>query len=205
MTDASADPWVGVPDPGRLNHEELIRDYGLKGPLKGLRLNLRLGWQLVLSALAKRAPMPGLAVMLQRWRGVRIGKHVYIGPGVEIDFLYPSKVTIEDYVSIGMHTMVFAHSNPTCSILLKTRLYPRTVLPVRLSKGAWIPPGCIILPGVTIGENAVVGAGSVVIKSVGPGMLAAGNPAKEIKRLDIPVSAPATPAPPAGRPPTGSA
>ena len=66
---------------------------------------------------------------------------------------------------------------------LKQKYYPRRVSPTKIKKGAWITPGCIILAGVTIGENAVVGAGSVVTKDVEPYTVVAGNPAKIIKKL----------------------
>ena len=159
--------------------------YNLRGRWGKFRLRCKLLANWLLSGLAKRAPTTGLAVMLHRWRGVHIGSHVYVGPGVEVDLLYPSLVTIEDNVSIGMHTMIFAHSNPTYSMELKARLYPRITAPVTIRRGAWIPPGCIVLAGVTIGENAVIGAGSTVIKTVEPETLVAGNPAKFIKKLEF--------------------
>lgn len=139
--------------------------------------------QLVLQVIAKISPHPGITVILQRGRGDKIDQHVYIGPGVIIDDLYPHLITIEDYVSIGMGTMIFAHSNPTCSLELKLNYYPREVAPVTIKKGAWIPPRCIILAGVTIGENSVVGAGSIINKDVSPYTVVAGNPAKFIKAL----------------------
>jgi acetyltransferase-like isoleucine patch superfamily enzyme len=139
----------------------------------------------VLQYLAQISPHPGLTVFLQRIRGVKIGKHVFIGAGVNIDDIYPGMVIIEDYVSIGMRTMIFAHSNPTASLELKTKYYPRKIASVRIRKGAWISPGCIILAGVTIGENGVIGAGSVVTKDVPSYNVAVGSPAKVVKQLSI--------------------
>jgi len=49
---------------------------------------------------------------------------------------------------------------------------------VRIGSDVWIGGGAIILPGVTIGDGAVIGAGSVVTRNVGPGVIAAGNPAR---------------------------
>jgi|SRR6266487_4360297 len=172
-------------NPDEINKSELLQYYGLHGRLGRIRLSVRLLWGWFLAGLAKRVPTSGLAVRLQRRRGVRIGEHVYLGPGVEIDFLYPHLITLENNVSIGMHTMIFAHANPTSSILLKKTLYPRRTAPVLIRRGVWIPPGCIILPGVTIGENAVVGAGSIVLHDVEAFTLAAGNPAKFIKKLEV--------------------
>lgn len=183
--DFSSMPENLIPDPDEINMRELMEYYELRGVFGRIRLKAKLLKNLLLAGLAKRVPSSDLKVVLQRWRGVNIGEHVYIGPGVDIDFLYPHLVTIEDYVSIGMRTMIFAHSNPTCSIELKMKLYPRKTASVTIRRGAWIPPGCIILPGVTIGENAVLGAGSVVLKSVDSATLVAGNPARFIKKLDL--------------------
>jgi len=167
-----------------LNESELREYYSLKGFLGGLRLKTRLARNYVLQRLSDNPPHPKLTTVFQRMRGVHIGEHVYIGPHVQIDLIYPHLITIEDYVSIGMNSMIFAHSNPTCSAWLKVKKYPRFVAPVRIKKGAWIPPGVIILPGVTIGEHSVVGAGSVVTRNVEPFTLVAGCPAKLIKRLE---------------------
>lgn len=56
---------------------------------------------------------------------------------------------------------------------------------IHIKNGAWVSSGSIILGGVTIGENAVVGAGSVVTKSVGDNIMVAGNPAMFIKEIDF--------------------
>ena len=171
-------------DPDEINESELKEYYSLNGHLGSIRLKSKLGKSYVLQRLADNPPHPRLTVVLQRMRGVNIGDHVYIGPHVEIDFLYPHLVTIESYVSIGMNCMIFAHSNPTCSAWLKANKYPRSVAPVEIKTGAWIPPGVIILPGVTIGEHSVVGAGSLVARSVEPFTMVAGSPARFVKRLD---------------------
>ena len=170
-------------EPEQINQRELMEYYGDKGLTGHIRYYLRHLRNWILQSWAKKSPHPGLAVVLQRARGVNIGKHVFLGPRVNIDDLYPQLITIEDFVSIGMNTMIFAHSNPTCSLELKQTYYPRKVAPTTIKKGAWITPGCIILAGVTIGENSVVGAGSVVTKDVEPYTIVAGNPAKLVKRL----------------------
>ena len=171
-------------NPEEINERELMDYYGYKGKIGKIKLKLRLIRSWILQFLASFSPSSNLAVTFQRARGARIGMHVFLGPNVQIDLLYPQLVTIEDYVSIGMNSMIFAHSNPTCSIYLKTRYYPREVAPVIIKKGAWIPPGTIILHGVTIGENSVVGAGSVVLSDVEPLTVVAGVPAKPIKKLE---------------------
>lgn len=59
------------------------------------------------------------------------------------------------------------------------------IQPVILKRGCWIGANVTILPGVTIGENSVVGANSLVTKSVPPFHVAVGNPARVIKKIDV--------------------
>ncbi len=167
--------------PEEINERELLDYYGYKGKIGNLRLKMRLLRSWLLQQLSSISPSSGLAVIFQRARGVNVGNHVFIGPNVQIDLVYPHLVTIEDNVSIGMNCMIFAHSNPTCSVYLKQNFYPRSVGKVAIKKGAWVPPGVIVLSGVTIGENSVVGAGSVVVKDVEPFSIVGGIPARYIK------------------------
>jgi acetyltransferase-like isoleucine patch superfamily enzyme len=172
-------------EPEEINKKELMEYYGYKGFWGNVRIYWFFLRDYIIYMLAFHGPHSGLTVMLNRLRGVKIGKHVYIGPRVFIDGVYPQLVSIEDYVSIGMNTMIYAHSNPTCSLELKQKYYPRYVAPTKIKKGAWITPGCIILAGITIGENAVVGTGSVVTNNVEPYTVVAGNPARIIKKLKV--------------------
>jgi len=171
-------------EPGAINKRELMKYYGYNGRLGIAKYYFRYLGNWILQTLAKISPHPGLAVKLQRMRGVKIGDPVYIGPDVNLDDLYPHLITIEDYVSIGMRTLIFVHSNPTCSIEIKKNYYQREIAPTRIKRGAWIAPGCIILAGITIGENSIVGAGSVVVKDVEPYTIVGGDPARLIKKLE---------------------
>ncbi len=178
-----SDQMLCITEPEHINAREIMDYYGYRGFAGKMKYYLGYMAHWLLQKMAKISPHPGVAVLAQRVRGVKIGKHVYLGPDVNIDDLYPRLVTIEDYVSIGMRTMIFAHSNPTCSLEIKTKFYPRTVRPTTIRRGAWVAPGCIILAGVTIGENSIVGAGSVVLKDVEPYTVVGGSPAKVIKKL----------------------
>lgn len=169
--------------PEEINMMELMEFYNYKGIIGKIKLRYRLFRSWILLFLASISPISSLSISFHRARGVKIGRHVYIIPGVYLDLLYPQLITIEDYVTIGMNSMIFAHSNLTCSIYLKKNYYPRKVAPVRINRGACIFPGTIILCGVTIGENSIVGAGSIVLKDVPPFTIVAGNPAKIIKKL----------------------
>jgi len=170
-------------DPNKVNIKELMDFYGYKGKIGEIKLKIRLLRSWILQALASNSPSSNLAVALQKSRGVKIGSNTYIGPNVHIDLLYPEKITIESYVSIGMNSMIFAHSNPTNSALIKKIEYPRKVASVVIKEGSWIAPGCIILLGVTIGPHSVVGARSMVLKDVPPLTVVGGIPAKPLREL----------------------
>jgi len=117
-------------------------------------------------------------VTLHRWRGVTIGERAFIGTDVLIETGYPWLVVIGNDVSLGIRSVIIGHLNgplpdgPT----------------VRIEDDAFVGPGALVLPNVTIGRGAVVTAGSVVTKSVPPMTLVQGNPAKPIGRCTVPFS-----------------
>lgn len=118
---------------------------------------------------------------------VCIGKRVSLRPGTMI-FADPREggagVVIEDDVLIGsgVHFYVHNHRFDDCSMpIIDQGHYPSEEIVVK--RGSWIGAKAIILSGVTIGENSVVGAGSVVTKSVPKRTVVAGSPAKIIKIL----------------------
>lgn len=109
------------------------------------------------------------------------GKNVKIGRNVVVMnnslFMSAGGITIEDDVKVAANVQLISNNHD---------LYERQVLtckPVVLKRNCWIGAGATILPGVTVGENAVVGAGAVVTKDVEPDTIVAGNPARFIKRL----------------------
>jgi len=93
-------------------------------------------------------------------------------------------ITIEDDVMMGsgVHIYVSNHQfNDPYTPIIDQRSFKYSHVVLR--KGCWVGANVIILPGVEIGANAVVGAGSIVTKSVPAATLVAGNPAKFIKSL----------------------
>lgn len=92
------------------------------------------------------------------------------------------QITLGDYVSFGHDCMVLTGYHDMTFIGVERQLSSPTK-PVTIKDGAWIASGAIILPGVTIGENAVIGAGSVVTKDIPDNEFWAGNPAKFIRHI----------------------
>jgi acetyltransferase-like isoleucine patch superfamily enzyme len=136
----------------------------------------------LLLLMAYACPSVKIRISLHRLRGVNIGKGCYIGMFCFIDNLYPEYIYIKDEVSINTGTMVIAHFNPL--IRFKEVLQAK-VSPVIINEGALIAVKCIILPGVMIGENSIVSAGSVVTEDVEAYTLVRGNPAKKIGRVKM--------------------
>ncbi len=104
---------------------------------------------------------------------VRIGNNVTIKSGVQIW----DGIEIEDNVFIGGNVSFTNDKYP------KSKNKDWTLLKTRICEGASIGAGSTILPGITIGKNAVIGAGSVVTKDVPEGEVWIGNPAK--RRIEI--------------------
>lgn len=107
---------------------------------------------------------------------VKIGKNVFINH--HLTMMSAGGVTIDDGVMIGPNVQIYTDNHD---------LHNRMLLcckPVHICKNAWIGGGAIILPGKTIGENAVVGSGAVVTHDVEPNTIVAGNPARVIRKID---------------------
>jgi acetyltransferase-like isoleucine patch superfamily enzyme len=102
--------------------------------------------------------------------GIKVGQNIYIGKYCIIDDTFSDLITIEDNVVISFGTTITTH-DASCN----------KIAPVVIKKGTFIGTRSVILPGVTLAENSVVGAGSVVTKSVPPGTIVTGCPAKVIK------------------------
>jgi len=106
-----------------------------------------------------------------------IGKNVFINHACS--FLDMGGITIEDHVLIGPRVNLVTENHPLDP---KDRRALITK-PIIIKKNAWIGAGATILPGVTIGENAVIAAGAVVSKDVAPNAVVGGVPAKFIKNI----------------------
>jgi acetyltransferase-like isoleucine patch superfamily enzyme len=138
-----------------------------------------------LQILAFLAPgESSLRVGLHRLRGVRIGTECRIGMGTLIETSFPEWVSIGNHVTLGMRTTIIAHM-----VGLPPRQHgnEKKYTSVQIEDDAFVGPGVIILPHVTIGRGAVVTAGSVVTRSVPPLTMVQGNPAKPVARCGAPL------------------
>ena len=118
---------------------------------------------------------------------INIGNNVVIRPWslLAADLTESGSITIEENVALGygIHMIVNNHRFDLIDRPIKDQgYYPSK--DIRVCCGSWIGDNAIILPGVTVGKNAVVGAGSIVTKDVEPYTVVAGNPARILKRIE---------------------
>lgn len=136
--------------------------------------------QKLLHQWARTCIPPGLRLALYRAMGVRIGAHVFVGLDTWLDDQFPELITIEDGVTISFRVTVVVHDDAKRLDRTAAGAGDGTVAPVVLRRGCYLGAGCLVLPGVTVGEQAIVAAGAVVTRDVPPGATVVGNPARLI-------------------------
>ena len=114
-------------------------------------------------------------------------KHVHLGKNVFVNycanFVDDGEITIGDNTLIGP-SVVFATAEHPISPRLREHAIQYN-LPIHIGKNVWIGAHATILGGVTIGDNAIVGAGAVVTKDVEPNTIVVGNPAKKLRDINV--------------------
>lgn len=122
---------------------------------------------------------------LVRRMGAHVGKNVAIGDHVRIDWGHADQIYIEDYVQLTGGCRVLAHKRDLTDYHVGDNAadFGYKVQPVHLCKGCQIGMESMIMPGVTVGEGAIVGAGSLVSKDIPAWTIAIGRPAKVVKEV----------------------
>lgn len=149
-------------------------------PHKSLGQRLRKVCNTILWNWAYRCPLNGLRVLFHRMRGVHIGKGVYIGRYCFLDNMYPEYIYIYDGASINAQCMLLTHFNPfeewKC-------IFNAEVKPIVIKANAIVAVRCTIMPGVTIGDHAVVSSGMTLEKSVPDGHMV--RQAAKVEKIDM--------------------
>lgn len=114
------------------------------------------------------------------------GKNTYLGEGVFLNYMCTildnNEVRIGNHVMIGPAVQIYTAAH---DLQAETRIQGwETAKPIEIEDNVWIGGGAILLPGVRVGRNAVVGAGAVVTRSVSANTVVAGNPARVIRYLE---------------------
>ncbi|HUE61004.1 MAG TPA: sugar O-acetyltransferase [Acidimicrobiales bacterium] len=110
---------------------------------------------------------------------IRIGDRTFVNFGlVALDV---AAITIGDDVQIGPNVQLLTPTHPLDADARRAKW--ESARPITISSNVWLGGGAIVLPGVSIGENTVVGAGAVVARDLPDAVLAVGNPARIVREL----------------------
>jgi len=114
------------------------------------------------------------------------GKHTHLGDHVYANFnltlVDDTHITIGNYVMIGPNVTIATAGHPiNPAQRIKAAQFN---IPVSIGNNVWIGANCVILPGVTIGENSVIGAGSIVTKNIPENVIAVGNPCHILRAIN---------------------
>ena len=107
------------------------------------------------------------------------GDHLYMNFGCVI--LDCSEVHIGDHVMFAPYVQIYGAYHPSDAQLRSSG--PELAAPIHIGSRVWLGGGVIVLPGVTIGDNTTIGAGSVVTRDIPANVVAAGNPCRVLRRL----------------------
>ena len=113
------------------------------------------------------------------------GHHVHLGKGVYANFgatfVDDTHIYIGDYTMLGPNVTIATAGHPIDPSLRRRALQYN--LPVHIGRNCWLGAGVIVMPGVTIGDNTVIGAGSIVTKDIPSGVVAVGNPCRVLREV----------------------
>ena len=113
---------------------------------------------------------------------IRLGRNVFIN--YHCIFLDCAPIDIGNDVQVGPAVQLYTAQHPLEAEVRRSGL--ESARPIRIGNDVWIGGGAVVLPGVTIGDRSVVGAGSVVVRSVPANCVAVGNPARVVRALASP-------------------
>jgi putative colanic acid biosynthesis acetyltransferase WcaF len=113
---------------------------------------------------------------------LEVGDWVSIADGVTIYNLGRVRIGSHSAISQGSHICAGSHDYARADL-------PLTRPPITIGAGVWVAADAFVGPGVTVGDNSVVGARAVVTRDVPPGVVVAGNPARVIKQRPMPAPA----------------
>lgn len=120
-----------------------------------------------------------------RWVGCKVGKNVFIGGHVLIDSGHAELITLEDNVHITTRCLLLCHQRDLSSYFKGDDIakLPYKLAPIKICRGVHVGMNSMVMPGVTIGEGAIIGAYSLVTKDIPAWTIATGRPAKVVKNI----------------------
>lgn len=144
------------------------------------RLEKMMDWPILQSFNPRK-----LRPILMRKMGCKVGKGCFIGDYVRVDCGHADMITLEDSVSVASGVRLLCHQRDFSDFCVGDDYMKLgyVIKPIVLKKGCLIGMESFVMPGVTVGEGAIVGAGSFVTKDVPAWTIVAGRPAKVIKEI----------------------
>lgn len=138
-------------------------------------------YSVLLSPLNYRKLRP----ILWRWMGAKVGKDCFIGYEVWVDMTNTELIEMEDHVHIANRCLLLCHQRDLSDYCIGDdyAILGYKKKKIVLKKGCLLGMNTMVMPGVTIGEGAIVGAGSLVTKDIPAWTIATGRPAKVIKQI----------------------
>lgn len=135
----------------------------------------------VFSPISPRKLRPAILRII----GCHVGKDVFIGSNVWIDSGHSELITIEDHAHVDARVILLCHKRELSDYYVGDDYakLPYKKAPIHIGKGCSIGTDSFVMPGVTIGEGAIVGAGSLVTKDIPAWTIATGRPAKVVKEI----------------------
>lgn len=113
------------------------------------------------------------------------GKHVHFGKNVYANFgltlVDDTHIYVGDGTMFGPNCVIATAGHPIDPVLRERQLQYN--IPVHIGKNCWLGAGVLVMPGVTIGDNTVIGAGSVVTKDIPANVIAVGNPCRVLREI----------------------
>lgn len=162
--------------------DEYLKYYKKKGIWYKLIFGTRILIRFYLLLLTRLIPFSNINKFIYKIIGINIKGNCYLESDIYFDISHPELITIEKNVAISNRCMFLTHASiPTNSKLNKK--FKRVAKSIKIGEGTVIFAGSKILPGVTIGKNCIIAAGSIVNKNIPSNSLAAGNPAKVKKKI----------------------
>jgi acetyltransferase-like isoleucine patch superfamily enzyme len=149
-----------------------------------LRNAILLGWFMESALLSPILPR-FLRPKILKWIGCKIGKGVFIGSNVTVDSGHADLIELENHVHIAGHSILLCHQRDLGNYCVGDD-YAKLgykLGKITLKKGCLIGTNCMVMPGVTVGEGAIVGAFSLVTKDIPAWTIATGQPAKVVKQI----------------------
>lgn len=177
---------VKPPDEEMLARMPMDRDEYARLRPRGKLMLLK---QKLLNMLARVTLHRGLRIWLYRQMGINIGENCVVEMFCYLDDQFPELVYFDDHSGPSRHVIIMCHDDvaakasdsPDAVVDFEAR--HGFVAPVRLKKYSGIGAGSILLPGITVGEGAMIGAGAVVTKDVPDYTVVGGVPARVIRTL----------------------